>query len=191
MVEVPESVSVKEYFDEYVPKIFAEQVGGTGILGMEGTEIALQFDVTNGSTLTYSLLIKDAKELEVKEGAVDNPLIRLEVPEAVWREAVSGKTEGVMDMFTDMSQMTKARFDQIQGVKGSLSLDLSKPDGSIAPVKVVFNGTESPATTFKCAVEDWVALSKGEIAGPTAFMSGKLKIEGDMPFAMSLASLTG
>ena len=39
------------------------------------------------------------------------------------------------------------------------------------------------------AAEDWAAMASGELPGPTAFMSGKLKIEGDMPFAMSLGNL--
>jgi putative sterol carrier protein len=187
MVDVPDSVGVKEYFDEYVPKIFAEQVGGAAALGMEGTEVGVLFDIDG---TTYSLVVKDGKELEVKEGPVDNPLVKLTMNEDVFRAAVTGKMEGATDMFTDMSQMNKARLDQIKGVSGALVLDLTTPEGGNAVIRVSFNGAESPESTFKCTVEDWVAISKGEIAGPTAFMSGKLKIEGDMPFAMGLSSLT-
>jgi putative sterol carrier protein len=190
MVDVPEDVSVKEYFEEYVPKIFGEQVAG-GIMGMEGTELGVQFDITNGSTTTYSIVVKDAKELEVKEGPIDAPVAKLKLSEDVWRAAISGKMEGATDMFTDVSQMNKARYDQLKAVKGTLNLRLGMPDGSDAVIEASLNGADSPSTTFICSVEDWVALSKGELAGPTAFMSGKLKIEGDMPFAMSLASLTG
>ncbi len=186
MVDVPDDVTVEQYFDEYVPQIFKDQVG-SGVLGMEGTEIGVQFDIDGK---TYSLLVKDGKDLEVKQGPVDNPLIRLELSEDTFKDAVTGKLEGVTDIFTDMSQMTKARYEQIKGVKGTLKLDLSA-DGKEAKISVVFNGGESPESTFICAVEDWVAISKGELAGPTAFMSGKLKIQGDMAFAMGLAALTG
>ena len=190
MVDVPEDVSVKQYFEEYVPKIFEEQVSG-GIMGMEGTELGVQFDITNGDTQTYSLIVKDAKDIEIKDGPIDNPIATLKLSEGVWRAAITGKMEGATDMFTDVSQMNKARYDQLKAVKGTLILRLGMPDGSEAGIEAKLNGADSPSTTFICSVEDWVALSKGDLAGPTAFMSGKLKIEGDMPFAMSLASLTG
>jgi putative sterol carrier protein len=187
-MEIPENVGVKEYFDEYVPKVFAEQVGGGAVLGMEGTEVKLQFDV-NGSS--YGLVVKDAKDLEVKEGALDDPTVKLAMSEDVFRRAVTGKLEGATDTFTDVSQINRNRYDQLVATKGTLILDLATPDGQSAEVKVTFNGADTPETTFRCSVEDWVAMSTGELAGPTAFMSGKLKIEGDMPFAMSLASLVG
>jgi putative sterol carrier protein len=34
-------------------------------------------------------------------------------------------------------------------------------------------------------------VASGELAGPTAFMSGKMKIDGDLPFAMALGNLMG
>jgi putative sterol carrier protein len=41
-------------------------------------------------------------------------------------------------------------------------------------------------TTIKVAWEDWQALSEGRLDGMTAFMQGKLKVEGDMSNAMQL-----
>ncbi|QAY78509.1 SCP2 sterol-binding domain-containing protein [Sphingosinicella sp. BN140058] len=41
-------------------------------------------------------------------------------------------------------------------------------------------------TTIKVAWEDWTALSEGRLDGMTAFMQGKLKVEGDMSNAMQL-----
>ncbi|HEY6916639.1 MAG TPA: SCP2 sterol-binding domain-containing protein, partial [Allosphingosinicella sp.] len=35
-------------------------------------------------------------------------------------------------------------------------------------------------TTIKVAWEDWQALASGQMDGMTAFMMGKLKVEGDM-----------
>jgi putative sterol carrier protein len=186
-MDIPENVTVKEYFDEYVPKVFAEQVGAGAILGMEGTEIKVQFDITDGPT--YSIVVKDAKELEVKEGPVDTPTVTLSMSEDIFRRAVTGKLQGATDTFTDVSKMSRNRYDQLLGVKGKMTLDLAAGDGTSADITVKFNGADSPASTFKCSLEDWVAMNNGQLAGPTAFMSGKLKIEGDMPFAMSLSSL--
>ena len=47
--------------------------------------------------------------------------------------------------------------------------------------------TDSPAdTTIKTSWEDWQKMAAGELDGMTAFMTGKLKIEGDMSNAMQL-----
>ena len=47
--------------------------------------------------------------------------------------------------------------------------------------------TDAPAdTTIKVAWEDWEAMRDGKLDGMTAFMQGKLKVEGDMSNAMQL-----
>ena len=46
---------------------------------------------------------------------------------------------------------------------------------------------DGPAdTTIKVAWEDWQAMRDGTLDGMTAFMQGKLKVEGDMSNAMQL-----
>jgi len=190
-MEVNEDVTVKEYFEDYVPKMFAEQVSGASPSGMEGTEFSLQFEIMGDEKQTYGLLVKDAKELEVVSGPVQDPIVTIELSENVWRESVTGKLEGVVDNFTGMGQeASRARYDQVKGIKGTLNLELTRQDMPGVQFKVVFNGAGSPSTTFKASLEDWVAISKGELAGPSAYMSGRLKIEGDMPFAMALGNLT-
>ena len=41
-------------------------------------------------------------------------------------------------------------------------------------------------TTIKVSWADWEALSSGQMDGMTAFMTGKLKVEGDMSNVMQL-----
>ena len=41
-------------------------------------------------------------------------------------------------------------------------------------------------TTLKVSWDDWQALADGKLDGMTAFMTGKLKVEGDMSNAMQL-----
>jgi putative sterol carrier protein len=191
-VEVKDDVTVKEYFEEYVPKIFAEQLAGSPVSGMEGTEVSLQFDITDGDAQTYSMVVKDASDLEVSAGPASGTLVRVVLSEDVWREAVTGKLEGAVEMFTDAKQLAnRRRFDQLKELKGTIELDLSRPDGPNVGFTVTFNGAESPKSIFRVSLENWAKMSKGELPGVTAFMSGQLKIEGDMPFAMALGNLVG
>jgi putative sterol carrier protein len=44
----------------------------------------------------------------------------------------------------------------------------------------------SADTTIKVSWEDWQAMAAGQLDGMTAFMTGKLKVEGDMSNAMQL-----
>ena len=41
-------------------------------------------------------------------------------------------------------------------------------------------------TTIRVSWADWEAMSSGQLDGMTAFMQGKLKVEGDMSAAMQL-----
>ena len=41
-------------------------------------------------------------------------------------------------------------------------------------------------TTIKIAWDDWQSMADGKLDGMTAFMTGKLKVEGDMSNAMQL-----
>jgi putative sterol carrier protein len=189
-MEVSENISVKDYFEQVVPEMVSEQMSGTPMADMDGTIFTVEFDIKGDQDYVYSLTVKDAKDLEVTEGAREKAMIKLELSEDMWRKAVTGKMEGAMDMFTDMSQSAnRKRYDALAATNGSMTVELTLPDGSVAPLKIVFNGAASPEVTFKVGLEDWALMQKGELAGPTAFMTGKLKIEGDMPFAMSLGNL--
>jgi putative sterol carrier protein len=44
-------------------------------------------------------------------------------------------------------------------------------------------------TTIKVGWDDWQQLAAGQLDGMTAFMMGKLKVEGDMSNAMQLQSV--
>ena len=64
-------------------------------------------------------------------------------------------------------------------------------DGANALVSEVPSNFDAPDTTIKVSWDDWQALSTGQLDGMTAFMTGKLKVEGDMSNAMQLQSVLG
>ena len=56
-------------------------------------------------------------------------------------------------------------------------------DGANSQVSESGDGAD---TTIKVSWEDWQAMAAGQLDGMTAFMTGKLKVEGDMGNAMQL-----
>ncbi len=58
-------------------------------------------------------------------------------------------------------------------------------DASQVP-NVISNDDGDADTTLKISLDDFIAMTQGELDGTTAFMTGKLKIEGDMGIAMKL-----
>ncbi|HOT51369.1 MAG TPA: SCP2 sterol-binding domain-containing protein [Candidatus Hydrogenedentes bacterium] len=48
---------------------------------------------------------------------------------------------------------------------------------------------DNPTITLTAAAADWMALMNGQMNGQTAFITGKLKIQGDMTLAMKLESI--
>ena len=50
---------------------------------------------------------------------------------------------------------------------------------------------DSPNMTITQAVEDWREINAGRLNPQMAFMSGKLKISGDMSLAMKLGTIMG
>jgi putative sterol carrier protein len=61
-------------------------------------------------------------------------------------------------------------------------------DGKSTP-NTVSNENKDADCTVGLALEDLEAMIAGDLAPTTAFMSGKLKVEGDMGVAMKLQSI--
>ena len=86
----------------------------------------------------------------------------------------------------ELAQRMQENNAWIQGKR--VKLDFG-PEGAIMLDGQANQVTEedSPAdTTIKVSWEDWQKMAAGELDGMTAFMTGKLKVEGDMSNAMQL-----
>ena len=59
-------------------------------------------------------------------------------------------------------------------------------DGNANQVSDIASDVNAADTTIKVSWDDWQAMAGGQLDGMTAFMTGKLKVEGDMSNAMQL-----
>lgn len=63
-------------------------------------------------------------------------------------------------------------------------------DGVIVIEGKTISTTDAPADcTIKLSLEDLEAMLSGELSATSAFMQGKLKVEGDMSIAMALSQV--
>ena len=59
-------------------------------------------------------------------------------------------------------------------------------DGAAQQISEAESGADAADTTIKVSWDDWQQMAAGQLDGMTAFMMGKLKVEGDMSNAMQL-----
>ncbi len=63
-------------------------------------------------------------------------------------------------------------------------------DGKASPT-VIDNDDSDADCTVKVSMDDFVQIAAGDLNPQMAFMSGKLRVEGDMSLAMQLGSILG
>ena len=92
----------------------------------------------------------------------------------------------------------KDRIDpsRVQGLTATYQFHLSGEGGGDWYVRVtdgqpeIVEGTAiAPSVTLWASADDWIRIVSGELSGEQAFLSGRLKVEGDMTLAMKLQSL--
>jgi putative sterol carrier protein len=86
--------------------------------------------------------------------------------------------------------------EKAEGVNAIIQFDLSGDNGGLYWLRIVEGRCESgdgqaenPKMTLRAAADDWHAVATGAMAPMQAFMSGKLKIQGDMSLAMKLQTM--
>ncbi len=86
--------------------------------------------------------------------------------------------------------------DAAKGMNSTIQFNLSGDSGGQWYVTIkdskadIVQGTApSPNMTMSMAAQDYVDMISGKLNGQMAFMSGKLKISGDMGLAMKMQSL--
>jgi len=102
--------------------------------------------------------------------------------------------DSVKEVFDNMA--TNFNSDKAAGMKAVYQYDITGDGGGkwyaeIADQKCnVSEGQHaSPNITITVAAKDWLDIINGKLDGQMAFMSGKLKVKGDMSLAMKLKTL--
>jgi putative sterol carrier protein len=100
----------------------------------------------------------------------------------------------VKEIFSQMPQNFNA--DAAKGMNSVIQFNLTGDGGGNYHIVIKDGGCTvgegshaSPNMTMTIAAQDYVDMISGKLNGQMAFMSGKLKIAGDMGLAMKMQSL--
>ena len=100
----------------------------------------------------------------------------------------------VKETFDNMG--SRFRADKAAGVNATIQYDITGDQGGTwhAVIKdgacaVNAGAAATPNLTLSMSSQDWLDMIGGKLSGQMAFMSGKLKLKGDMGLAMKLGSM--
>ncbi len=176
-----ESVGIQEYIESYVPGLVEKLLEEKPVPSMGGTTFTVQLTMGGEKSLTYGITIVDGKKITVTPGGVEKPMLSVTLPEELIQRA--------FDLITPWT--TRQRYDAVCETKGSLDLEVGMPGDWTVPLHLEFNDYADPKVKINIPLEDAAGIATGKLNAPMTFMQGKIKLEGDMAFALSLARVLG
>jgi putative sterol carrier protein len=100
----------------------------------------------------------------------------------------------VKEVFDQMP--TRFRSEKAAGTSAVIQYDITGPGGGTwhtvikdGACTVKEGPAPTPTLTLSASAQDWLDMTSGKQTGQMLFMSGKLKLKGDMALAMKLGSL--
>jgi putative sterol carrier protein len=167
----------ESFFEKVVPVIFDSVTGAFPVQGMEGTEFTLQVNLTGEGATRYGLTIKDAREISVSKGELQSPMLTVELPTSIFIDMIKNMT----------SQPMREAYNAAGDTSGAIILEPLTKEGKVPfSVKFIFNRASEPNICLRSDMQTLMALMNGEDSPITAFMQGKLKIDGNLTFGMEL-----
>lgn len=134
-------------------------------------------------------------EMTVTNEAAFPPVMTVYQPRAYFDWAASIATEAGLfgpGARNNQGELTKSRLDRLKMLKGLLQFTFTHlPDGGERSCCIQFGEGERPAapqTVLTLKAEDAQKLAKGELNPQVAFMSGVIKVTGDMALAMQFGA---
>ena len=182
----PENVTPEQFFAELLPAGFQAQKE-TGIPTPQ--DFTIRYHLTGAGGGEWHVTIKDGKMATRKGGGEANLAFTLSIDD--WRDAVLGRDGASLAII--LPQARPGRPDnsaRAKQLKGTVAVELARDGKDPMRVEMTFGDAATPRTGMKVKVTDYVAMQEGRMNGQEAFMTGKLKIEGDMGFLMQIAALT-
>jgi putative sterol carrier protein len=143
-------------------------------------------------------LSKKIEEVAMSDAAQVDPAQLAELVKGLSDEELAkqvadlGEEEVLKNIFAGMQEAFRP--EKAQGVNSTLQYDITTSSGTKQWSVKIENGTcttsegptDDPRLTLVIGLVDFIRLILGQADGTQMFMSGKLKLQGDMMFAMQM-----
>ena len=183
---VPENVTPEQFFEQLLPMGFeAQRQGGSTV----PQDFTMQYVVTGDGGGEWAVTIRDGAMTTAK-GRHD-AVITTTLSTVDFYDAVLGRNGAAVSLL--LPQNRPGRPDnsgRAKQMKGTVAQELAREDSDPFRIELTFNGAASPRAVVKMKLADFLAMQEGRLNGQEAFMTGRLRVEGDLAFMMQVAALT-
>jgi hypothetical protein len=184
--QVADSVSPEQFFEQLLPTGFVAQTQAGGAAPQDFT---MQYHLTGEGGGDWAVVIREGRMTAARGGGEANITFTLGVED--WRDCVLGRNGATLAVIIPQGRAGRPdNSGRAKQLRGTLALELAREAGDPLRVEMCFNNAAAPRTVMKIKLADWAAMQEGRLNGQEAFMTGKMKIEGDLAFLMQLAALT-
>jgi putative sterol carrier protein len=189
MAEQPtpsDDVSPEQFFETLLPMGFqAQRDAGAAV----PTDFTMQYVLTGAGGGEWAVTIQEG-QLSTTKGKHD-AAITFTMSIDDWRDAVLGRNGATIALLLPQSKPGRPdNTPRVKQLKGTVAQELARDGGEPFRIEMCFNQSATPRTVLKMKLVDAVAMGEGRLNGQEAFMTGRLRIEGDMAFMMQVAALT-
>jgi putative sterol carrier protein len=172
------------YYSTTLPAQYQAALRNADPAVLDQPEITANVEITDGEQGIYGLRAR-GDTLEYVKGGVADPDLHTRISLQDWHTMVAhGVAEQVLDY------MLRRKVAVVKSIGGTVTLELTRPDGSTFTNVTTFMGQAEPAVTLMMTSDDYSAMNRGDLNGQMAFMLGKLKFEGSLPLLMAIGALT-
>ena len=173
------------YFTQTVPQQYAAALSSAPANVADQPELSAVYEITGAGGGIYALRVAGPQLEVLPSDQLTSPDMRVVMSYDDWRSfAESDATDLLVDY------MIRRKVAVVQGLKGTVRLELARSDGSTWQSTTIFGEQAEPAVTLRMTNEDYRAMLSGELNGQMAFMTGKLKFEGSLPLLMQVGALS-
>lgn len=177
-----DQLSVAEFYERVLPEQFAAAMAEAPPEATDQPELTATYDITGEGGGVYGLRAANG-QLEVVPGGIDNSDLHTTVSIDNWRRAVIHARNDPL-----ITYIQRRKVNAVKNLKGALQIEIERDDGSNYESTTIYGGSDTPEVTLRMKAEDYRSMVEGKLNGQMAFMTGKLKFEGSLPFLMQLAA---
>jgi hypothetical protein len=205
-IVIPEDITPKAFYEELLPRVFRENRERAAAAMPTASQIraSLRAEVTGEGGGIWTLDFAGGG-FEVKAEALPSPLVTFVQTREDWQVSI---TKGIGRLLARLGSapapapaspggaprpgLTPQKVDRLRTVRGVMNFDLTGYEGNrTIRLKVIFNSAtegKDPTCTVSLTAADYRDITSGKLPPQQAFMGGKIKIAGDMGFAMQLGA---